>query len=160
MNVRHLRIWKDRTRYREMGNRTNEGGATYPESLPGNAKDGAYRAPLSTQSYLQTPHKANCDALYEKRFVFWRDIGFSPKAQEDNLDTEYLILRTRTNCDATGNILSAHYTKLVAPPVINQHKEAEVQLFYFYNATPNDPWLESDFDAQVSGRILRGAKRW
>lgn len=123
-------------------------------------KDGAYRVPLSTQSYLQTPHKADLNATYEKRFLFWRDISFSPKAQQENLNTECLILRTRTKCDEAGNILSAHYTKILEPPVINAHEEAEVQLFYFYNPTPNDPWLESDFDARIDGRHLRGAKRW
>lgn len=123
-------------------------------------KDGAYRAPLSTQSYLQTPHKADVNASYEKRFLFWSDISFSPTAKADNLNAECLMLRTRTVCDVSGNIISAHYTKIVAPPVVYEHEEAEVKLFYFYNPTPNDPWLESDFDAQISGRILRGAKRW
>ena len=121
-------------------------------------KDGAYRAPLSTQSYLQTPHKADVNASYEKRFLFWSDVSFSPVAKEDNLNMECLILRTRTICDVNGNIISAHYTKLTNPPVIYLHEESEVRLSYYYNPTPNDPWLESDFDAKP--KLLRGAKLW
>ena len=123
-------------------------------------KDGAYRAPLSTQSYLQTPHKADVNASYEKRFLVWSDISFSPTAKADNLNVECLMLRTRTVCDVSGNIISAHYTKITNPPVIYQHEEAEVRLSYYYNPTPNDPWLESDYDSRTSGRILRGATRW
>lgn len=123
-------------------------------------KDGAYRAPLSTQSYLQTPHKADVKASYEKRFLFWSDFSFSPAAKADNLNVECLILRTRTICDVNGNIISAHYTKITNPPVIYLHEESEVRLSYYYNPTPNDPWLESDYDSRTSGRILRGAKRW
>lgn len=121
-------------------------------------KDGAYRAPLSTQSYLQTPHKADVNASYEKRFLFWSDVSFSPAAKADNLNVECLILRTRTICDVNGNIISAHYTKLTNPPVIYLHEESEVRLSYYYNPTPNDPWLESDFDAKP--KLLRGAKLW
>ncbi len=123
-------------------------------------KDGAYSAPISTQSYLQTPHKADSNATYKKRFLFWRDVSFSPVAKAENLNVECLILRTRTVCDMSGTIISAHYTKVVAPPVIYQHQENEVRLSYFYNPTPNDSWLESDYDARTSGRVLRGAKLW
>lgn len=123
-------------------------------------KDGAYRAPLSTQSYLQTPYKADVNSTYEKRFLFWSDASFSPAAKAENLALECLILRTRTVCDTNGNVISAHYTKIIDPPVIYRHNENEVYLSYFYNPTPNDPWLESDYDARTSGRVLRGAKLW
>ena len=127
-----------------------------------NAADGAYRAPISTQSYLQTPHRADVDATYEKELHFWREEGASANARVsvNALEKECLILRTRTVCDVSGKIISAHYTVIDAPVLKWGRPDNEIYLFYFYNPTPNDPWLESRRRANLKGLILRGAKRW
>ena len=126
------------------------------------AADGAYRAPISTQSYLQTPHKADPNARYEKELQFWRDVEFAVNAKmsENALEKECLILRTRTVCDVSGKIISAHYAVIDAPLILCERPDNEIHLFYFYNPTPNDPWLESERRATLKGRTLRGAKRW
>ena len=127
-----------------------------------NAADGAYRAPISTQSYLQTPHRADVDATYEKELHFWREEGASANARVsvNALEKECLILRTRTVCDVSGKIISAHYTVIDAPVLKWGRPDNEIYLFYFYNPTPNDPWLESERRAKMKFRTLRGAKRW
>lgn len=126
------------------------------------AADGAYRAPISTQSYLQTPHKADLNATYEKNLHFWRDVGATREANVsiNALEIECLILRTRTVCDVSGNIISAHYSVIDAPVLEWGRPDNEIFLFYFYNSTPNDPWLESKRRANYRGLTLRNAKLW
>ena len=127
------------------------------------AADGAYRVPLSTQSFLQTPHKADLNATYKKELHFWRDVDFDvaiAKPAEDALEREGLILRTRTICDISGDIISAHYTVIDAALIPWGSNDDEIQLLYFYNPTPNDLWLESEKWGKMKWRKLRGAKRW
>ena len=127
------------------------------------ATDGAYRVPLSTQSFLQTPYKADPNATYEKELHFWRDVDFYAsiaKPAADALEKECLILRTRTVCDVSGKLISAHYTVIDAALIPWGCNDDEIQLLYFYNTTPNDLWLESEKWGKMKFRTLRGAKRW
>lgn len=128
-----------------------------------NVADGAYRAPISTQSYMQPPHKADINAVYQKEISFWKDMNFYAsiaKPSEDNLEKECLILRTRTVCDVSGKIISAHYTVFDAPLIPWGNPDNCFYFFYFYNPTPNDPWLESERRAKRQFWTLRGAKQW
>lgn len=83
---------------------------------------------------------------------YLRELEFSYKRRRDKIfentmlkKTEYLVFKCRPKYDEKGNLVSAHYGKIIFP--LNCGKEVNAQFSelgftYYFNPTPNDRNLE------------------
>lgn len=104
--------------------------------------DGFYMAKC-TGTIFRSGYTANTNAVYMKRLDFdsWGKKYKGNYAVELLDDDEYLVVRTRTKCDAHGNLISAYYAKIYGPIRFNDlfsHQGA------YFNPNENDPNLEAD----------------
>ena len=104
--------------------------------------DGFYIAKC-TGTTFRSDYAANTNAVYMKclDFVSWGKKYKGNYAVELLDDDEYLVVRTRTKCDAHGNLISANYAKIYGP--IRFNDLFSYQGAYF-NPNENDPNLEAD----------------
>jgi len=88
-------------------------------------------------SRLKLPHQAPLEGYGPT----WRytDNSYSPPTAREQVG---FFLRTRVKLDATGNIISAHYTKIMGD--IRLAAQGSLQFTYYFNPTANDRNLEFD----------------
>ena len=115
--------------------------------------DGFYIAKC-TGTIFRSDYAANTNAVYMKRLDFdsWGKKYKGNYAVEILDDDEYLVVRTRTKCDAHGNLISANYAKIYGPIRFNDlfsHQGA------YFNPNENDPNLEADTTVNL---VLGGEK--
>ena len=107
-----------------------------------NAFDGIYRMEKDKSSAMTTVYAANTNTTFatEMRFAYNRLID---KVVEDTRlpDNSYLVLRVRSRVDKEGNLVSAHYAKLIGPI---EADEGGVWFAYYFNPNENDTNLEAD----------------
>jgi hypothetical protein len=88
-------------------------------------------------SQLKLPHQAPLEGYGPT----WRytDNSYSPPTAREQVG---FFLRTRVKLDATGNIISAHYTKIMGD--VRVAAQGSLQFTYYFNPTANDRNLEFD----------------
>lgn len=125
--------------------------ATMDVSFTNNPCAGFYVKKKERGSELECDYHANNNADYLTTFHFTKDgnslDGTGCKQVEND---EYVVYRTRTKVDESGNLVSAHYGKIVGGWFFS-----ELMTFYHgyvFNPTPNDTNLE---DAETYRRSLR-----
>ncbi|MDD4017434.1 MAG: hypothetical protein PHV28_05765 [Kiritimatiellae bacterium] len=109
-----------------------------------NVLDGVYRMKTDDSgSAMRTVYKADTNAVYARTLAFVYD----RTAEKINTDTyltpdDYLVLRTRTECDGHGNLKKANYAKIVGKLAIT--RENKLKIRFYFNPNENDPNLEAD----------------
>lgn len=105
--------------------------------------NGAYKMLKCGYKSFESVYCADTNITYTQHFPFRIDSSRSGDyVREDILsDREYLILRTRTQCDGKGNIISANYSKIYGPFFAGNVVHIEK---IFFNPTVNDVNLEFD----------------
>ena len=104
--------------------------------------DGFYIAKC-TETSFRSDYAANTNAVYMKRLDFdsWGKKYKGRYATQLLDEDEYIVIRTRTKCDARGRIVSAHYAKIYGS--MGFLGEFTCVGLYF-NPNENDPNLEAD----------------
>ena len=110
--------------------------------LATNAWDGIYKAKLDQSSVMQTAYLASTNAVFQQAMSFSYDRP-ADKIEEDTRlkDDEYLVARIRSLTDAEGNLVSAHYVKMIGTI---EADEGGIWFTYYFNPNVNDPNLEAD----------------
>lgn len=106
-------------------------------SFPG-AKEGLFEElRFLKYSQLKLPHEAPLEGYGPT----WRytDNSYSPPTTREQVG---FFLRTRVKLDAQGNIISAHYTKIMGD--IRLAAQGSLHFTYYFNPTANDRNLEFD----------------
>jgi hypothetical protein len=110
--------------------------------LSTNAWDGVYKAKLDESSVMQTVYLADTNAAFQQAmsFSYHRPVD---KVEEDTRlkDDEYLVARIRSRTDANGNLISAHYVKIVGTI---EADEGGIWFASYFNPNENDSNLEAD----------------
>jgi hypothetical protein len=101
---------------------------------------------------LTVPHKAPEEGYVEELTLKEVKDYHSNRADlsnyRDKMKNNGLFLRLRTQLDKDGNVVSAHYAKIVSP------RGAGNSFTAFYNPTPNDRNLEYDFKTNLRWQEL------
>jgi hypothetical protein len=101
---------------------------------------------------LTVPHKAPEEGYVEELTLKEVRDYHSNRANlsnyRDKMKNNGLFLRVRTQFDKDGNVVSAHYAKIVSP------RGAGNSFTLFYNPTPNDRNLEYDFKTNLRWQEL------
>ena len=101
---------------------------------------------------LTVPHKAPEEGYVEELTLKEVKDYHSNRANlsnyRDKIKNNGLFLRVRTQLDKDGNVVSAHYAKIVSP------RGAGNGFMFFYNPTPNDRNLEYDFKTNLRWQEL------
>ena len=101
---------------------------------------------------LTVPHKAPEEGYVEELTLKEVRDYHSNRANlsnyRDKMKNNGLFLRVRTQLDKDGNVVSAHYAKIVSP------RGAGNSFTAFYNPTPNDRNLEYDFKTNLRWQEL------
>jgi hypothetical protein len=101
---------------------------------------------------LTVPHKAPEEGYVEELTLKEVRDYHSNRANlsnyRDKMKHNGLFLRVRTQLDKDGNVVSAHYAKIVSP------RGAGNSFTAFYNPTPNDRNLEYDFKTNLRWQEL------
>lgn len=101
---------------------------------------------------LTVPHKAPEEGYVEELTLKEVRDYHSNRANlsnyRDKMQNNGLFLRVRTQLDKDGNVVSAHYAKIVSP------RGAGNSFTAFYNPTPNDRNLEYDFKTNLRWQEL------
>jgi hypothetical protein len=101
---------------------------------------------------LTVPHKAPEEGYVEELTLKEVKDYHSNRANlsnyRDKMKNNGLFLRVRTQLDKDGNVVSAHYAKIVSP------RGAGNSFTLFYNPTPNDRNLEYDFKTNLRWQEL------
>ena len=106
-------------------------------SFPG-AKEGLFEElRFLKYSQLKLPHEAPLEGYGPT----WRytDNSYSPPTTREQVG---FFLRTRVKLDAQGNIISAHYTKIMGD--LRLAAQGSLHFTYYFNPTANDRNLEFD----------------
>ena len=83
-------------------------------SFTNNPHAGAYRLKEDKTSLLTTVYDADSNATYQAGFSFVKEENSKGLRHFDYLDRDsYLVFRTRTRVDKDGNLLGAHYGKIL-----------------------------------------------
>ena len=112
--------------------------------------NGAYiRKKTKTTSDFKTDYEANSNENYQVylpllRFPWPENPKYTSSAivKED----EYIVMRTRVEKDAEGDIVKANYSAMHG--VVRIHESFSCR-GYVFNPTPNDPNLEMDLDRSI-----------
>lgn len=98
-------------------------------------------------SQMRMPHRAPVDGYQPEKV--WRKARISQKNHAEHIEhinegqeTDCYFLRLRTVVDEKGNILYAHYAKVMGGFI--WYPSAKIRFQYHYNPTPNDRNLEFD----------------
>jgi hypothetical protein len=122
-----------------------------------NAGDGAILSPqFWPYCKLTTPHKAP-ETGYSQEVTLtevYRCVALQPDLANYRtiMKNNGIFLRVRTQLDKDGNVVSAHYAKLVSP------QGAGNGFKFFYNPTPNDRNLEYDLKTNLRWQELNPSK--
>lgn len=110
---------------------------------------GAYRMKKIKSASLETIYQADTNAVYVNAFPFGAELPRKGQGTRKRLleQDEYLVLRTRVCTNATGKVVSAHYSKIIGPFSIDYEFCHEGS---YFNPTPNDPNLEYDMTKNLS----------
>ena len=106
-------------------------------------KCGAYvRKQTGSKSFPST-YGADTNAIYSPcfQFMFLRDGGAIDYGNVIGKD-EYMVLRTRVNCDGDGNVKEANYSKILGPFGTGLHSVEAMETVF--NSHVNDSNLELD----------------
>lgn len=98
-----------------------------------------------SDSRFKTPRTAPMEG-YVNAFDSVKSRDGLERSWDPNAPPEYFVLRTRTQTDDTGNLISANYTVTVeGPEIVGPIAEhAGLFLHYWFNPNPNDRNLEFD----------------
>ena len=152
-------------RLHEDGSGDTAFSATMDLCFTNNPHAGAYVLRKDGDSEMKSVYHADANAAYESRLAYSLSVDSVGRRNENGLDEDsYLVLRTRTEVDKDGNLVSAHYGKIYGKWEFYGGMRAEA---IFFNPTPNDTNLE---DAKTAERSLqrqrqresppRKKKRW
>ena len=112
--------------------------------------NGAYVMKKNKSKAFWSVHEADTNAVYAQRFPFHyipAMDGSQPTYRHDTInEDEYLVLRTRVETDALGNIKSANYSKIYGPILVGRGFRFRESCF---NPTPNDPNIEFDVNRNL-----------
>jgi hypothetical protein len=121
-------------------------------SFPG-LEDGLIEETLRFLPYntMRLPHEAPADGYLPT----WR---VEPKSYTipERRENVGFFLRTRTKLDSQGNIISAHYAKIVGD--IEVDARGSIRFHYYFNPTPNDRNLEFDYHRNLFSTETVGAR--
>ena len=120
--------------------------------------NGAYiRKKVKTTSDFKTDYEADTNGIYLTRLPLRHypapgnpAYTFSSIVKED----EYIVMRTRVERNAKGEIIKAYYSTMLGPVYIGKNFD---WLIYYINPTPNDPNLEKGLTGNVN--LVREKKR-
>ena len=120
--------------------------------------NGAYiRNKVKTTSDFKTDYEADTNGIYQTCLPLRHypapgnpAYTFSSIVKED----EYIVMRTRVEKNAKGEIIKAHYSAMLGPVYIGKNFD---WLIYYVNPTPNDPNLEKSLRGNVN--LVREKKR-
>lgn len=107
-----------------------------------NLHSGVYLNEKTSWSDMTSDYHAKTNAIYltDMSFVFEQH-PHQPAVDTRLGKDSYLVFRIRTQSDADGNLVSAHYGKIVGPWLFfSKMPSPEV----FFNPTPNDTNLEDE----------------
>ena len=83
-------------------------------SFTNNPYAGAYILKADKTSQLNTVYNADSNAMYQTEFVFVKEQRSGKSRKWRFLDdNSYLVFRTRTRIDKNGNLIGAHYGKIM-----------------------------------------------
>ena len=112
--------------------------------------NGAYVMKKNKSKTFWSVHEADTNAVYVQHFPFYYFPAGDGSRREYRHDTinedEYLVLRTRVETDASGNIKSANYSKIYGPFLVGRGLRFRESCF---NPTPNDPNIEFDVNRNL-----------
>ena len=122
-----------------------------------NKGDGAILSPqFWPYCKLTVPHKAPEEGYAEeltlKEVKDYHGVQTTLLNYRERMANNGLFLRIRTQLDKDGNVVSAHYAKLVSP------QGAGNGFKFFYNPTPNDRNLEYDLKTNLRWQELNPSK--
>lgn len=105
-----------------------------------NEADGAYIREKIPGSEFPSDYLAKLQENYQKEWIFVYDMVAGKTMVNSSLkENQYLVLRTRTQVDATGNLTTAHYTKIYGEL---GYFRGTLFMQYYFNPNPNDTNLE------------------
>lgn len=104
---------------------------------------GAYQMKFDERSDLRTQYQADTNRAYQSTFSFSTECSPGKAVISNFVDSDsYLVFRTRTRVDRTGNLVGAHYGKICGI-WRSTHKEMLLSDGCF-NSKENDPNIEGD----------------
>lgn len=113
-----------------------------------NPHAGAYVLRKDKDSEMKSVYHADTNATYKSRLVYSLSVDSIGRRNENELDEDsYLVLRTRTEVDKDGNLVSAHYGKIYGEWGFYGGMRAKA---IFFNPIPNDTNLEDSKTAERS----------
>lgn len=105
-----------------------------------NCVDGLYLAPVDEFSQLKRCYSADSNAVYRQRFEFVYDRRTGEVVEDIPLpQLQYMVFRTRTQTNETGDVISAHYGILLEK---GEFGGEILRLRASFNPGPNDTNLE------------------
>ena len=107
-----------------------------------NKYDGAYVMKKDAFSSFKSVYQADPNAVYRQEFAFVYDrLSGAIKKNSNFPESEYLIIRTRSQTDENGNLISSNYAKIYGPVTTS---EGGIHIEFYFNPNENDPNLEAD----------------
>lgn len=105
-----------------------------------NEADGAYIREKIPGSEFPSAYHAELQENYQSEWNFVYDMVAGKTMINNSLnDKQYLVLRTRTQVDSTGNLTTAHYTKIYGEMGFFR---GGLGMHYYFNPNVNDTNLE------------------
>lgn len=122
--------------------------------------NGAYiRKKIKTTSDFETDYEADTNGVYQTYFPLRRfPWSGNPKHTESAIvkEDEYIVMRTRVEKNAKGEIIKAHYSVMLGAVRID---ELFSWLIYYFNPTPNNPNLEKDLKRNINLEYIKKKRR-
>ena len=119
-----------------------------------NPHAGAYVLRKDNDSEMKSVYHADTNATYKSRMAYSLSVDSVGRRSGNELtEDSYLVLRTRTEVDKDGNLVSAHYGKIYGKWGFYGGMRAES---IFFNPAPNDPNLE---DLETAERSMAEQRR-
>ena len=122
--------------------------------------NGAYvRKKVKTTSDFETDYEADTNGVYQTYFPVRRfPWPGNPKYTESAIvkEDEYIVMRTRVEKNAKGEIIKAHYSVMLGPVRIDELFDWWI---YYFNPTPNDPNLEKDLKRNIDLKYVKKKRR-
>lgn len=142
-------------RFESMRNKMHDYRYSMDVSFTNNPFAGAYLLKADKESQLATEYVADTNATYTATFHYVKEQSPGQKRHWDYLDGDsYLIFRTRTRVDEEGNLVGAHYGKILGRWL----SESEVMILSdgCFNPIENDVNIE---DSSTLRDVLRNLEK-
>ena len=124
-------------------------------SFTNNPCAGGYQKEVDKSSELGTTYIADSNAVYRTAFSYVKEQSPGAKRRWNVLDSDsYIVFRTRTRVDEHGNLVGAHYGKILGPWFSG--KEYMTMSDGCFNPVENDVNIE---DCRTLRNTLRNRKR-